>query len=186
MREFKITNGADRAKARLLVIEALARHYVDAELMDAKAATLAAMQDCGKMGLKSILIKANNMLDVMKCDRCLEERPSNPKLTSESEPYCSHCGFIFGTCVAPSTWACDCGNVKVHHGGDDRPHCNVCEVPMNCWRAGVSPVHGVSTGVPELDLGLELLLEAEDGMMSLGSDMLTEILAGTNLVGGRQ
>ena len=119
----------------------------------------------------------------MKCERCLEEIPKNPKLTCESDPYCSHCGHTFGTCVAPSTWTCDCGTVKIHHGGDDRPYCNQCEVPMLAWRAGVSPVHGTGTGIADLDLGLELLLEAEDTMMSLGGDMLTEILAGTNLVG---
>jgi hypothetical protein len=57
---------------------------------------------------------------------------------------------------------------------------------MNCWRAGVSPVHGVATGIADLDRGLELLLEAEAELMLVGSDLLSEILAGTNLVGERQ
>jgi hypothetical protein len=53
---------------------------------------------------------------------------------------------------------------------------------MNCLRATASSVHGVGTGIADLDLGLELCLEAEAELMSTGSDMLEEMLAGTNLV----
>ena len=123
-----------------------------------------------------------------KCDRCHEDIPENPKLTSESEPYCSHCGFVFGTSVAPAVWSCDCGETVLDHGGDDIPHCVDCEVPMSCQHASASGVHGAGIGTASLDLGLAILLEAQEDqpatakrvvaerkeLLDLGQDILME------------
>jgi len=110
-----------------------------------------------------------------KCERCHEEIPQSPKLTSESEPYCSHCGHVFGTSIAPSAWFCDCGKLTIHHGGDERPFCLQCEVPMNCRRAVASSVHGAATGITDLDLGLAILCEAQEADLTLGSDILRDM-----------
>jgi hypothetical protein len=112
-----------------------------------------------------------------KCDRCHEDVPENPKLTSESEPYCSHCGYVFGTSIAPAVWACGCGETVLNHGGDEIPFCVDCEVPMTCAHATASNVHGVATGIADLDLGLELLIDAQEVDLELGSDILRDSLS---------
>lgn len=112
-----------------------------------------------------------------RCDRCHEPMMIKlAKLTSESEPYCSLCGYVFGTNVAPSSWSCDCGALVIDHGGDSRPYCSVCETPMNCRRATASLVHGVGTGIKDLDTGLELLIEAQrNDELALGGEILKDM-----------
>jgi hypothetical protein len=114
--------------------------------------------------------------DKTKCDRCHEDVPANPKLTSESEPYCSHCGFVFGTSVRPSVWVCDeCGEIILHHGGDDRPICDDCGETMSCLSAQPSRIHRLGVDA-ELDLGLALLCDAQEGDLILGSDILKDMM----------
>ena len=111
-----------------------------------------------------------------KCDRCHEDVPANPKLTSESEPYCSHCGFVFGTSVRASIWVCEeCGDAVLDHGGsDERPACKECKVPLSCLIARPSNIHGAGIDA-ELDLGLALLYDAQDADLLLGGDILRDM-----------
>lgn len=113
-----------------------------------------------------------------RCDRCHEPVIIQfAKLTSESEPYCQHCGFVFGTSVAPASWVCeDCAEVVLDHGGEDRPWCETCELPMSCVRATASSVHGAGTGIANLDLGLILLLKSEEALMVKGGNILKDSL----------
>jgi len=97
-----------------------------------------------------------------RCDRCHEVLSwTEVKLTSENEPYCNHCGYVFGMSIAPSVWACDCGETVLDHGGD-RPHCVDCEVPMICQHATASRVHSTIGDNPDLDQGLAMLLDAQE------------------------
>ena len=111
-----------------------------------------------------------------QCDRCHEAVLENPKLTSESEPYCSHCGYVFGTSVQPAPWVCEeCGDIVLDHGGDERPRCQECETPLSCLTARPSRVHGVGVD-EELDTGLAILFEAQETDLILGSDILKDSL----------
>lgn len=94
-----------------------------------------------------------------KCNKCHELITKCVK-TSEGDRYCNHCGYVLGTSVSPSTWACECGNVVIHHGGDERPMCDVCEVPMNCYSARPSRISGAGIN-NDLDFGLAFLMEAQ-------------------------
>lgn len=117
-----------------------------------------------------------------KCDRCHEAVPENPKLTSESEPYCSHCGFVFGTSVQPSVWICDrCGRIGLHHGGDCRPWCTECDVPKSAQSARPSRIHGAGVGDADLDYGLAFLMEAQE----LEENILFDMEAQTKRVTAR-
>ena len=119
-----------------------------------------------------------------RCDRCHEPVIMQfAKLTSESEPYCSHCGFVFGTSIAPASWVCeDCSEVVLDHGGEERPWCETCKVPMSCLKATASAVHGAGTGFPDLEYGLAFFFSAQESLLCEGGDILTEILAGTNIL----
>ncbi len=115
----------------------------------------------------------------MRCDRCHEVIPEYPKLTSESEPYCSHCGYVLGTSVQPSPWTCEeCGDIILHHGGDERPWCQECQVPLSCLAAHPSRVHGCGIGDADLDLGYDLLIDAQEANLILGSDILKDMTTG--------
>jgi hypothetical protein len=42
--------------------------------------------------------------------------------------------------------------------------CDVCDVPMNCYRATTSKISGVGIGDADLDQGLALLLEGAENV----------------------
>lgn len=113
-----------------------------------------------------------------RCDRCHNVFfVGAMKSTSEGDPYCPTCGFVFGTSVAPASWVCeDCAEVVLDHGDEDRPWCKNCELPMSCVRATASSVHGAGTGIADLDLGLVLLLESEEALMVKGGNILKDLL----------
>ncbi len=96
-----------------------------------------------------------------RCDKC-HEVLKFVKLTSEKDPFCHHCGHVLGHCIQPSSWVCGaCGDVILCHGGNMRPGCIHCGLPMNALSAQPSRIHGVGTGDAELDCGFELLCEAQ-------------------------
>ncbi len=110
-----------------------------------------------------------------RCDQC-HEVLTETRLTSEKEPFCPLCGHTLGHCLQPTPWVCeDCGDIILHHGGDERPWCKECGVPLSCLAAQPSRVYGVGTGDANLELGFALLCEAQDVDLQLGSDILSDM-----------
>lgn len=111
-----------------------------------------------------------------RCDRCHERLILPLKVTCEKEPYCISCGHILGHCLQPSVWACEeCGDIVLHHGGDDRPRCKECGSPLSVLTVHHSRVHGAGTGDADLELGLALLYDAQEADLILGSDILKDM-----------
>lgn len=112
----------------------------------------------------------------VRCEKCHDEILS-PRLTSEGDPYCQHCGHVFGHSVQPSVWVCEgCGDVRLDIvAGDDRPYCNEgCNTPLTCMQAQPSRLYGAGTGDDDLELGLAMLYEAQEAELELGSDILRD------------
>jgi len=106
-----------------------------------------------------------------RCHKIVGERIAN----SESKLYCPLCGYIEGDAVVPSAWTCEeCGEVTLHHGGDKRPKCDECGSVMSCLTAKPSNINGVGLDVADLDLGYELLIEAQEADLTLGSELLKD------------
>jgi len=98
-----------------------------------------------------------------RCDKC--HKVLVTELTSESDPYCTACGHVVGTSVQPAIWACDqCGDTFPDWKSRENhvaPVCDDCQQPMSCVKAWPSKIHGAETGDADLDLGLELLRDAQ-------------------------
>jgi len=114
--------------------------------------------------------------EVITCDKCHKVLNAPLKTTSENEPFCEHCGHTLGHCIQPSVWSCEgCGEVILHHGGDDRPRCGDCKSVMACFSAQPSKVHGCGIGNKDLDLGYNLLIDAQELDLELGTDILQDM-----------
>ena len=110
------------------------------------------------------------------CDKCHRILTTPLSVTSEKEQYCTHCGHTLGHCIQPSVWTCEeCGDIGLHHGGDNRPVCEECGSVMACFSAPPSRVHGAETGDADLELGLAFLMEAQEVDLILGSDILKDM-----------
>jgi len=106
-----------------------------------------------------------------RCHKIIGERIAN----SDSKLYCPLCGYIEGDAVVPSAWTCEeCGEVTLHHGGDERPKCEECGSIMSCLTAKPSDINGVGLGIADLDLGYELLIDAQEADLTLGSELLRD------------
>lgn len=111
-----------------------------------------------------------------RCDKCHMVLITPLKVTSEKEPFCPHCGHTLGHCLQPVPWVCeDCGDIVLHHGGDERPRCAECKTPLSCLTAQPSRVHGCGIGDRDLDLGYDLLIGAQEADLILGSDILKDM-----------
>lgn len=110
-----------------------------------------------------------------RCEKC-HEMLTKTKLTNEQDPYCQHCGHVFGTSVQPAAWTCEeCGDIKLDlQCHDDRPWCPRCDIPMSCLSAQPSRIHGAGTGDEDLDYGLAFLYEAQGADLELGADILRD------------
>jgi len=114
--------------------------------------------------------------EVITCDKCHKVLIPPLKVTGEQEPFCEHCGHTLGHCIQPSVWSCEeCGEVILHHGGDDRPRCSECNSVMVCFSAQPSKVHGCGINDQALDLGYNLLVDAQEADLILGSDILSDM-----------
>lgn len=88
---------------------------------------------------------------------------------------CPHCGYVEGEALVPSAWACEeCAHTILDHGGDKRPMCSECNSQMSCLIAKPSGVCGAGTGDLQLEMGLELLVEAQEPDLNLGTELLRE------------
>ncbi len=97
-----------------------------------------------------------------QCEKCHQIMLREAK-TSEGEPYCHHCGHVLGTSVSPAVWSCDCGEAVLgltNH--DERPCCQDCGVSMTCTSAQPSMVRGAGIGSADMDMGLNILMEAQE------------------------
>ena len=110
-----------------------------------------------------------------RCEKCHQIVLKTVK-TSDGDPYCHHCGHIFGTSVEPATWACEeCGEIILGLADHlERPWCGDCKVPMSCLTARSSRVHGAGTGDEDMEFGLAFLMEAQGENLDLGSDILRD------------
>lgn len=111
-----------------------------------------------------------------RCEKC-HLALTAVKFTSEKDPYCPHCGHVFGTSVQPSVWACEeCGEtvlgLKNH---DKRPWCDCCKVALSCLSAQPSRIHGAGTGDADLDYGLATLMEAQGAVLFDLFDIETQV-----------
>ena len=116
-----------------------------------------------------------------KCKAIIPDRGScmycgctdHPK--SERRDICPHCGYVEGESLVPSAWACEeCAYTDLDHGGDLRPICPECGSQMSCLVAKPSGVCGAGIGDPQLEMGLELLMEAQEADLNLGSELLRD------------
>jgi len=106
-------------------------------------------------------------------DHCLYCGCSRHK--SERKSICPHCGYVEGEALVPSAWACEeCSNTILDHGGEIRPTCSECGSQMSCLVAKPSGVTGAGTNDPELELGLEILLEVQEADLNLGTELFRD------------
>ena len=113
----------------------------------------------------------------MKKDRCgrCHKVVGEREVNSEKKLYCPLCGYIEGDAVVPSAWSCEeCGEITLHHGGDERPKCAECGARMSCLTAKPSDVNGLGTKINDLELGYELLIDAQATDLELGSELLRD------------
>ena len=109
------------------------------------------------------------------CTRCHEAWSYKPKTDENGKAICPHCGYVEGESLVPSAWACEeCANTILDHGGDDRPICEECGSQMSCLTAKPSGVSGIGTDDNDLELGMDLLLEAQEVDLNLGSELLRD------------
>ena len=109
------------------------------------------------------------------CARCHEAWTYKPKTDEHGKNICPHCGYIEGESLVPSAWACEeCAYADLDHGGDDRPICTECGSQMSCIVAKPSGVSGAGTNDLGLEMGLELLMEAQEADLNLGSELLRD------------
>jgi len=110
-----------------------------------------------------------------KCAKCHQAWEFRPRTDEQGRAICPHCGYVAGESLVPSAWACEeCANTILDHGGDDRPICEECGSQMSCLTAKPSGVSGAGTDDLGLEMGLELLMEAQEADLNLGSELLRD------------
>lgn len=109
------------------------------------------------------------------CARCHEAWTYKTKTDENGKAICPHCGYVEGESLVPSAWACEeCAHTILDHGGDLRPVCSECGSQMSCLVAKPSGVYGAGTDDPGLELGLDLLWEAQEVDLGFGTDLLND------------
>lgn len=110
-----------------------------------------------------------------RCPRCHQVMKHKPTKNGYGQDICPYCEYVEGDCIAPSTWACKkCGEVLLDQGVYNRLHCPECKTKLICVTAEHSRVSGAGTGDPELELGLELLIEVQEADLNLGTELLRD------------
>lgn len=117
--------------------------------------------------------------DKNRCGRChkiIGERIAN----SDAKLYCPLCGYTEGEPVVPCVWSCGrCGHLDIDKKSTVRPFCPECweneeKVRMTAMLAKPSDVNGLGTGVVDLELGYELLINAQAADLELGTELLRD------------
>ena len=95
------------------------------------------------------------------CECCHQPIVNIQMLTPGGETVCPHCGFCKGGTQA-TVWVCEeCGELINDYGGDLRPVCPGCGEDLVAYVAHPSQIQGVGTGDKDLEMGLDILMDAQ-------------------------